>query len=82
MWRQGLLTTLQSPGFYNNILRLRGDHLRGNVPRLVFNGAVLESHLTGVGVPQDSVLGPLLWNGRGNDLNLIPEPHVPTDDVP
>ena len=64
------------------LLDLLYDYLQELYMRVIHNGQQSSPYKIGAGVPQDSVVGPLLWNIYINDLlNLIPSTRVYADDI-
>ena len=81
VWHSGLATKLRSMGVCGGLLLLLQDYLRDRSLFVVVNGQSSQDHPISAGVPQGSVLGPLLWNVFFNDLlQLIPEAHAYADD--
>ena len=81
VWHSGLTTKLRSMGVCGGLLHLLQDYLRNRSLCVVVNGQTSKDHPIGAGVPQGSVLGPLLWNVFFNDLlQLIPDAHAYADD--
>lgn len=65
------LKKLQSSHTNGNILSLHGECLYGHALREMLYGTICESQPTDANVPQDSALGPLIWNVYSNDPNLL-----------
>ena len=69
---QPLLVKLQSVNVHPCILKLIGSYLYGRSQYVCVGGATSELHPVILGVPQGSVLGPLLFNFYINDISLVP----------
>lgn len=68
-------------GVSGSSLHLLQDYLEDRSLCEVMNGCTTLEHLVGQGIPQGSVLGPLMWNVFINNLlQLILEAHTYTDD--
>lgn len=81
VWHRGIVTKLRSLGVCGGLLQLLQDYLCGRTSSTVVSGHTSAPHPVRAGVPQGSVLGPLLWNVYFNDiLQLIPEAHAYADD--
>ncbi|GFV92990.1 RNA-directed DNA polymerase from mobile element jockey [Trichonephila clavipes] len=61
VWRQKLVHTIQGTGINGKALLWISDFLRGRKFSVRFNGALSESRRMWAGVPQGSVLSPLLF---------------------
>ena len=61
VWRKGLIYKLQRCGIHGQLLAWFMDYLSERMQRVVINGHTSEWGQTGAGVPQGSVLGPLLF---------------------
>ena len=63
-----LLSKLRYYGVFGVELRLLSNYLSDRVQNFEYLGAISQSRLIGVGVPQGSTLGPLLFVIYINDL--------------
>ena len=82
VWHVGLVERLRAVGLRGSTLELLENYLQGRHLRVVHNGQQSSPHDIRAGVPQGSVLGPLLWNLYINDLlHLIPSARAYADDV-
>ena len=82
VWHQGLLTKLESMGVTGTALSLFRDYLTGRQLQVVIGGVTSKPRTIQAGIPQGSVLGPLLWLIMSNDaLQMLPEADAFVDDV-
>ena len=73
VWHRGLLSKLKSFGITGNLLSWFSDYLHNRCQRVVINGKQSDLVFISAGVPQGSILGPLLFliyiNDIVNDIN-------------
>ena len=83
VWHEGLLFKLKAYGVSGSLLNLLRDLLTGRVQRVVLNGHNSIWKIIKAGVPQGSILGPLLFLIFINDLptNLETNTKIFADDT-
>ena len=82
VWHEGLLYKLKCNGISDSLFTLLGDYLTNRYQRVVLNGHVSDWMMLNAGVPQGSVLGPLLFLVYINDLtdNISSDMRLFADD--
>jgi len=83
VWHKGLLYKLEQNGIKGPLLKILTDFLRGRKQRVVLNGQYSSWSDILAGVPQGSILGPLLFLIYINDLSdgLKCNPKLFADDT-
>jgi len=71
VWHDGLIYKLKKLGIYGNLIEWFKDYLHERTQRVVIRGQTSEPNIIKGGVPQGSVLGPLLFLVYINDLTDI-----------
>ena len=82
VWHEGLIYKLNCNGISGNLLNLFANYLHNRQQRVVLNGTSSDWKNIQAGVPQGSVLGPLLFLVYINDLtdNITSEMRLFADD--
>ena len=70
VWHEGLLLKLKLNGISGNFLKIMDDVLANRYQRVLLNGQVSKWAAINAGVPQGSILGPLLFLICINDLSM------------
>ena len=83
VWHKGLIYKLKQNGVAGNLLKTLADFLKDRKQRVVLNGQNSTWVNVEAGVPQGSILGPLLFLIYINDLseNLVSNPKLFADDT-
>ena len=84
VWRESLIFKVNQYGISGNLLQLAKSFLKNRKHRVFFlNGEALSWANVMAGVPQGSILGPLLFLIYVNDLsdNLLSDPKLFADDT-
>ena len=68
VWHRGLLFKLQSAGIYDSLLQWFTDYFHNRKQRVVLPGANSDWTSVNSGVPQGSILGPLLFLSYIHDI--------------
>ena len=83
VWHQGVILKLKQNGISANLLKIIEDFLSIRYRKVVLNGQSFGWAVVNAGVPQGSILGPLLFLIYINDLStdLSSNPRLFTDDA-
>lgn len=83
VWHSGLLYKLKRLGLSNSLVRWFDSYLSGRQQQVILDGVSSTPSLVQAGVPQGSILGPLLFLIYINDLvsDLTCEPFLYADDT-
>ena len=68
VWHKGLIFKLQKMGIHGNLLKWLRDYISGRHQKVVLNGVESKVCYLEAGVPQESILGPLLLLIYINDI--------------
>ena len=82
VWHQGLIYKLQNLGICNSLLSWFTDYVSNRTQKVVLHGATSDTKPIAAGVPQGSILGPLLFLIYVNDFGrqLENESYLFADD--
>ena len=83
VWHKGILFKLYHAGVQGRLLEWFTDYLSNRYQRVVFNGSYSDLSILKAGIPQGSILGPLLFFVYINDIvdNLESNINLFADDT-
>ena len=72
VWHDGLIHKLYTFGFPMYIVQIIKNYLSGRTFQVTLNGSTSDVFIINAGVPQGSILGPILYNIFTSDLPRLP----------
>ena len=76
VWHDGLIFKLKQNGISGSLLKFFGNYLHNRKQRVVLNGSFSDYSVIRSGVPQGSVLGPLVFLIYINDLERYTKSNI------